>query len=228
MSITEGVLNENVTRTWSNESLITIEDIEEYLTFVPANESTTVNGSDIKTFLVWKYSQVTMVKFFKSFFTGSIVGGPNFGYNSTSDAMQAFSSVVDLRNGSMSIALADVPALIGRLTKNINIQMRQATNSLVHGKATKTETYVLVQWQWLSLPIALLVLTLVFLVATIRKNTQKKILPWKSSITTLLLHGLAPEHHEKYAVHERQGDMDAVAKELRIRLQKSDDGWQLK
>ena len=225
LSIRAGTIREKVTRTWANETLSTTEGIEEYLTFLPTAGFT---DPDIKNFVVWKYSQATLISFFKSFFTGILIGGPNFGYNSSSDVMQAFSNVQDLHNGSMSIALADVPALIGRITNNINIQMRQAAGLPILGEATRTETYVLVQWQWLPLPIILLFLTLVFLVATIRKYTPKNVLPWKSSVTALLLHGLAPEHHEKYAIHERRGEMDAIAKELSIQLQKSDDGWQLK
>ncbi len=91
--------------------------------------------------------------------------------------------------------------------------MRQAANanSSIVGTAWKTETYVL---------------TLVFLITTILKNAQNKISPWKSSITALLLHALAAKHHKKHAVHERQDEMDAVAKGLEIKLQKPQDGWQ--
>jgi len=76
------------------------------------------------------------------------------------------------------------------------------------GTAWKTETSVL---------------TLVFLITTILKNAQNKISPWKSSTTALLLHVLAAKHHKNYAFHERQDEMDAVAKGLEIKLQKSQD-----
>lgn len=77
--------------------------------------------------------------------------------------------------------------------------MRQAANanSSMVSTAWKTETYVLVRWQWLSFPIALLLLTLVFLITTILKNAQNKISPWKSTTTALLLHVLAAKHHKK-------------------------------
>ena len=228
LSIRGGIVYENIIKTWGNQSLVADGIFGEYYAFLPDYRATDVDQPDLKKCLVWKYSHAMLERFFRSFFTGSITGGPNLGYNSTPDAMQAFSSVIDLRNGSMSIGFSDVPALIGRITKNINVQMRQATDLRVLGQATKTETFVLVRWQWLSLHVALLSLTLIFLVATIWKNDRRKILPWKSSITALLLHGLAPEHHEKYAIHERQCGMDVVAKTLKIRLQKSDDGWQLK
>ncbi len=93
--------------------------------------------------------------------------------------------------------------------------MRQAANanSSMAGTAWKTETYAL---------------TLVFPITTILKNAQNKISPWKSSTTALLLHILAAKHHKNYAVHERQDEMDAVAKGLEIKLQKPQDGWQLR
>ncbi len=90
--------------------------------------------------------------------------------------------------------------------------MRPAANanSSMVGIAWKTETSAL---------------TLVFLIL---KNAQNKISPWKSSTTALLLHVLAAEHHKNYAFHERQDEMDAVAKGLGIKLQKPQDGWQLR
>lgn len=128
------------------------------------------------------------------------------------------------------MGLTDILTLIGNLTKNLNIQMRQAANvnTSVVGTAWKTETYVLVRWEWLSLPIALLFLTLVFLVTSIFKNTKSHISPWKWSTTAIILYGLAAEHHEKHAVYERQDEMDAVAQGLKIKLQKTNNGRELK
>ena len=202
-----------------------------YFLFTPpsgALANSTVNN--YRNFSVSNDSQATVVNYSESFLTGTIIGSPELGYNFSSDAIEALVNITETPDGTFYVGFTDIPTLIGNLTKNLNIQMRQAADidSSVIGTACRTETYVSVRWQWLSFPFILLVLTLVFLVTTILKNTKSEILPWKSSTTALLLHELTAEHHEKHADCERQDEMDTVAKDLKIKLQKTNDEWQLK
>jgi len=94
----------------------------------------------------------------------------------------------------------------------------------VNGTAYKIETYVHVRWRWIALPIVLVGLSIVFLVATILKNENKRALAWKSSSLALLFHGL--EGVGRGA--EGRGQMERVAKHTRVVLRKGGDGeWKL-
>lgn len=241
-SVRSGIFREDILTTWRQEpssiSVIAehnpkkqngeISHTTGYYFF--GSHTATAEMFKNQTFSLSNDSHMSVVNYFKDFFTGNIIGDPSWGFNASSDAMQAFSHVEEISDNTVSVGLEDVPSLIGNLTKNLNVQMRQAAdvNSSAIGTAWKTESYVLVRWQCLSFPIALLFLTLIFLVTTIMRNCQNKVPPWKSSTTALLLHGLSIEHQEKYLIHAHQNEMDAVAKKLKVQLQETEAGWQLK
>jgi hypothetical protein len=61
-----------------------------------------------------------------------------------------------------------------RLATALTNRLRGSTSSeKFFGSAYTIETYVHVKWEWLAFPFALLLLTLVFLVATMIKTTQR-------------------------------------------------------
>lgn len=89
----------------------------------------------------------------------------------------------------------------------------------VKGDAWHTETCSSVQWPWLAYPAALLVLTFVFLLATIVQSacySRKRI--WKSSPLALLFHGLDTDMREKFRFVDRTEEMEQTAKGLPVRL----------
>lgn len=70
-----------------------------------------------------------------------------------------------------------------------------------NGTVLVSEVFVSVDWAWLVLPAALVVLGIVFLVLTIVMNRQQRLFVWKSSILAVLFHGLV-------GVGEGEGDGD--------------------
>ncbi|KAL4915003.1 hypothetical protein BDW62DRAFT_204092 [Aspergillus aurantiobrunneus] len=68
------------------------------------------------------------------------------------------------------------------------------SNKTVYGTALTNETYVLVAWPWIALPLAALVLTIVFFCWTLRANKERGFdggnYIWKSSALPLLYHGI--------------------------------------
>lgn len=46
-------------------------------------------------------------------------------------------------------------------------------------------------------------------------------------MTALLFNGLAEEHRTKAADHNRLSEMDDLAKELKVMLERTDNGWRL-
>lgn len=61
-----------------------------------------------------------------------------------------------------------------------------------------TETYINVNWNWLLMPITLLLATLTFLVCTIVKANGKDVGIWKTSILAVLLHGFTDEARQQF------------------------------
>lgn len=94
----------------------------------------------------------------------------------------------------------------------------------VFGDAWFVETYVLVRWEWLALPVSLLVLTLVFLLATMRKTAKEGV--WKTSAIATLLYGLPDDMQRKITTAAENGTPRAKAKELKVKLH-GNKGWRV-
>lgn len=80
-----------------------------------------------------------------------------------------------------------------------------------------------VQWAWLAFPISLVVLGIVFLVATMVQTTHDSTLQiWKSSPLALLFSGLEDELRDKYRGVESVDDMDRHSEHLLLKLERED------
>jgi hypothetical protein len=90
------------------------------------------------------------------------------------------------------------------------------------GTAYKLETFVHVKWPWLTMPIALVSLSIPFLIATMIVNSRKKALTWKSNGLALLFHRL--EGVEIREASESVGQIDDIARKTRVKLAKSAAG----
>ena len=116
------------------------------------------------------------------------------------------------------------------LTNAITATMRYRgdTNSSGYAKGTvmTIQTCITVQWTWISLPAALLVLTLGFLSVTIlQTSSHSGEMTWKSSSLALLFHGLSPDLRAQYGTLREVHDMKTSAKHLQARLQRTHAGW---
>jgi hypothetical protein len=94
----------------------------------------------------------------------------------------------------------------------------------VIGDSSSTETFVSVRWEWLSLPISLLFLTLIFLVATMKKTAKEGV--WKTSAIATLLYGLPDDMQKKITTEVDNGTPRAKAKELKVKLHAT-KGWRV-
>jgi len=116
---------------------------------------------------------------------------------------------------------------IERLVDAMTSVIRASSNSeQVVGKAFDNEVYVSVRWAWLSLPLGLLLISLVFLVATVVKSAIEKdqVSIRKNSAIATLLYGF-PEHYQKQlAKSHSKGTPREKAKNLKVRLSAT-RGW---
>ena len=84
-----------------------------------------------------------------------------------------------------------------------------------------------VKFWWLLYPACLLLAAFGLLLASITINTRSKTVLWKSSMTALLFSGLAEEYRIKAADRDRLSELDDLAKELEVMLERTDKGWRL-
>lgn len=102
----------------------------------------------------------------------------------------------------------------------------ERSNTTVTGTISNTRTFVAVKWQWITLPAAVVLLSIVFLITTILVGScQKRLALWKSSVLPLLYHGLdkkvgVPDGDEYATV----SGMEVDAKSVEVRLEESERG----
>ena len=101
------------------------------------------------------------------------------------------------------------------------------SNFKVTGTMSHTKTFVAVRWKWITLPAAVVLFSLVFLLTTILTNSrQKRLALWKSSVLPFLYHGIdsgrvSIPDGEKVAVVSA---MEVDAKGAKVQLEESERG----
>ncbi|KAF2107520.1 hypothetical protein BDV96DRAFT_464154, partial [Lophiotrema nucula] len=116
-----------------------------------------------------------------------------------------------------------------RLAKALTDVVRSASNTdVVTGDAFNRETFVAVQWEWLSLPLGLLLLSFVFLLGTMRKSSRERdqVGIWKTSAVATLLYGLPDELLKKIRASTPAGTPRTKAKTLRVKMLPK-KGWRI-
>ena len=131
-----------------------------------------------------------------------------------------------LSNGNAS--LDTMNRYMDGLANSMTAVMRQAGNAPNTASPTgisyKLETCIHVQWAWLSLPAALILLAAAFLISTILE-TRPWQMTWKSSALALLFHGLDPNTRETYGALTDIRDMKRDARNAQVQLARPDLGW---
>lgn len=96
----------------------------------------------------------------------------------------------------------------------------------VSGTSTSFEVYIDIEWVWMVVPIATVILSLIFLLVTIRLSRRSKIPAWKSSLLAVLL-GLSPQTRSDFGGIRRPKEMEATAKDKNVRLEANAGQWQV-
>lgn len=111
-----------------------------------------------------------------------------------------------------------------------NVMLSAFTGTVpVYGDSWQREVYVSVRWKWLSLPFALLLLSLIFLLSTIFKSAEeeKDIGIWKTSTLAVLVNGLRGDMHRKMGTSRQMSDIRARAHEVDVKLMSTKKGYRL-
>ncbi|KAF3044302.1 hypothetical protein E8E12_006699 [Didymella heteroderae] len=92
------------------------------------------------------------------------------------------------------------------------------TNEVVIGSAYAREVYIHVQWEWLIFPLILLILSLVFLIATIMKTSDGGTGIWKTSAMPTLIYGLPKTAQTQLDPSARWDHDNPLTRKLRVKL----------
>lgn len=128
--------------------------------------------------------------------------------------------------------LDTVQATMDGMTRSITARLRQGDGISVNmgpanGTVWEMQTCVGVNWQWLTLPAALLLLTIMFLVLTIVKTRSKQARVWKSSIFAVLFNGLDQETRKSDGPVVSLEEMKVAADKATVRLEGTKEGFRL-
>ncbi|KAF4536192.1 C6 and c2h2 transcription factor [Lasiodiplodia theobromae] len=126
----------------------------------------------------------------------------------------------------------DVAALMGNMTDSLTNLIRTGPNAtVVEGVVLRPETFISVQWAWLALPIALVLLSAAFLVATLLVSRRHSVPLWKSGLLPYIFHNeLAGEwkEEERRAIYEgrvnKRPEMERRARGIGAKLTWSEEG----
>ncbi|CAN9090268.1 unnamed protein product [Alternaria alternata] len=107
------------------------------------------------------------------------------------------------------------------------IRSNGESREMISGKAYNIEKFVHINWPWLTFPLLLLVLSLVFLVSTIiktSKDTETGI--WKTSAMPALIYSLPKETQSKLNPTSTWDDSEKSSRKIRIKLLPN-TGWRV-
>lgn len=124
-----------------------------------------------------------------------------------------------------------IPSHLDRLANALTDAIRAFSvhEEIVEGRAYEEETYVGVRWAWLTLPVALLLFTMVFLVVTICRTAKERdnVGVWKTSAVATLLYGFPDDMQKKIASDTScHNTPRAKAKEMKVKLVPQ-KGWRV-
>ncbi|KAF1944986.1 hypothetical protein EJ02DRAFT_396997 [Clathrospora elynae] len=115
--------------------------------------------------------------------------------------------------------------LVGAVSNAIR---SSSSNEMIYGQVFDKETYVSVRWEWLSLPIGLLLVSFIFLLATVVKSATEldQVSIRKNSAIATLLYGLPDHYQKRLANSDSKRTPRAKAKELKVKLSPT-RGWRV-
>jgi hypothetical protein len=104
-------------------------------------------------------------------------------------------------------------------TAMTNTIRSSSSKEMLSGKAYQKENYVKIRWEWLAFPLALLILSLVFLVSTIMKTAGDGTVGfYKTSAMPNLIYGLPKETQGQFAASSTWASGHGAPKRTRAKL----------
>lgn len=97
-------------------------------------------------------------------------------------------------------------------------------NTRVNGQAFTNEIYIHIQWKWVTLPLILSAVSLVFLILTIRLNKHQSGILRKSSALAPLLYDIKGQPGHKDPRYLRDlSQVNDIAKKMMVSIEEEDE-----
>jgi hypothetical protein len=148
---------------------------------------------------------------------------PNAGKFFGSDQIQGIDAAFDQDENGLQQAMVNVASAM-------TTALRMSSNDMAHGAGFVSETYVSVQWAWITLPLLLYITAIGFVVAVAWRcghAGDAKVNVWKNSLMAALFHGLDQEMLAKIGHPDEQESIDEAAKDLEVKLTRNMHGLRL-
>ena len=152
------------------------------------------------------------------------------GQNSLSGTLSFPSDVTQAIFQSLNSTPHTLDSVMSNVAKSMTLDMRTRADAgdPVIGNAAAEQSFVHIEWAWLSLPLALLVLVLAFLLLVFVTTRRLGLEPWKDSSLATLFHGLDNEGRRRVRTLNFEEDMGEAAQGLIVRMEMEDHGWALR
>jgi hypothetical protein len=129
------------------------------------------------------------------------------------------------------LAPNNVTEYLERLATSMTDVLRtHSSHEFVQGRAYSMTTFIAIHWAWLTFPLVLLLFSLLFLVATIRKTSKTVdggVGLWKTSALPTLIYSLPKDTQEAVALQRQcKNDSDKESNKIKIRLLPK-HGWRV-
>ncbi|KAL2800379.1 hypothetical protein BJX66DRAFT_321783 [Aspergillus keveii] len=110
---------------------------------------------------------------------------------------------------------------MGNIAASLSRAALVSSNQSVYGTISQGEAYVSVDWIWILLPSALVLLGVCFLLLTILANRRQHLHLWKSSILAVVFHGLDEVESGGLGTrYDSVHQMERTAGQICVRLKK--------
>ncbi|KAE8160024.1 hypothetical protein BDV40DRAFT_271561 [Aspergillus tamarii] len=220
-TVKDGKFNERITSSATSTNL-TADSVLENFSLTP--DTCYVNGTqrDDKsecTYSVNAFSRLAMVNSLTPLLNGT---GQLFMSNRpywSTDTAKALYGV----QGN----LTDISTVFTSLATSLTTHARNnVCKASVKGMTWTVESFVSVRWLWMILPIALVGMTIIFLIVTMIKTRNQYI--WKSSPLALLFSDLAVDGQHTFERNPSLSGMEDVSKKMKVWLEITQAGVKLK
>ncbi|KAK2056872.1 hypothetical protein LY76DRAFT_547640 [Colletotrichum caudatum] len=117
-----------------------------------------------------------------------------------------------------------IDMLMNDLATSVTISFRSFNGTNVTGIAHTVESYIHVEWGFLTVPLLTVLLTIIFLSGAIYQTRSHKAKLWKSSVLATLVHGLDRNARERLEDLGGLREQQNAAKSVNVQLDEGDEG----
>lgn len=122
------------------------------------------------------------------------------------------------------IKTTNLTTVVNSIAASLTKLALDLSNVTVHGNVSTTEVYVQAEWKWLIFPMALEVLGIALLIATMIISRIHRTRLWKSSVLPLLYHGLDDGVARTQSPPDDVFGMEELATKTNVKLGSSQTG----